>query len=194
VNDLGTDGPSPRQDHSLTWIGEAGRLLLYGGRSGTIYRGDVWAFDKKDGWTEVPAKHRARAGHTAFWDAAASRLLVVGGTPDGDLSSLDPATGQWTTLVSSPLLDSADGVAFFDPDSRHILVLSGTGGQPLLLRLGDGTAIATVPVLAPPPGIPGALAGFDPFGRQALLFGGPLPDGTLSSALHVLPEVCPILP
>ncbi len=84
------------------------------------------------------------------------------------------------------------GVALLDPDSGHVLFLSSAGAPALLAVLkGDGSVDLKGVDLAAPPGLPGAAAAFDPFGRQAVLFGGAGQAGRPGASIWAIPEVCP---
>ena len=200
IPSLPGQAPSPRRLHSMAWTGQPGTFILYGGRAQDADLGDVWRLEVASvasqlsaKWTKLGAEPRPRSGHSAVWDGQRGRMLVVGGSPAGDLSAFDPVEGTWASLVQHPLLVGSGGAAFLDSDSRHILWLPPQArGDALLLRLrDDGGATATEVPMDVPAVLPGALTGFDPFGRQAILFGGATADGGTSSASWVIPEVCP---
>ena len=183
------DGPSPRSDHTLVWTGDG--FLLHGGREGDKILGDVWSWSAADGWASITAPPMPRAGHSAFWDEAGARMLVVGGAPSGDLAAFDPVARKWTTLIQHDLLDMADSMAFLDPDARTLLLVSPAfAGAGVLLVPGPGApSIAAVAVSHPP--VRDGMHVFDPFGRRAVFFGGVVDGEGVTSAIWVLPERCP---
>jgi hypothetical protein len=188
-------GPGARAMHSLVWTGEPGRFLLHGGTDGTSTLGDVWSL-LLDGstvsWTKDPAPDRPRWGHAAVWDAPRKRMLVLGGEPDRSIAAFDPAAHEWTVLAGDPGIGATGASAFLDADASHVLLVPVSGGQALVATLRpDGGADVAPVALDAPPGLAGALAGFDPIGRSAMFFGGTLPDGGTSSAMWVVPTLCP---
>ena len=184
------DMAGPRSGHVMVAMGQ-GHFLLHGGeRSGPIL-GDAWkVLVEKDTaiWEKVPAKSHPLAGHAAVWDAKRHRMLVFGGTPSGGVSALDPDLGVWSTLASHPWLECTFGQAILDPVSDHVLFVCAKGALFATLRPDGGVDLKELPL---PPALPGVQAGFDPFGRQALFFGGVMPSGWPSGQLFVVPEVCP---
>jgi hypothetical protein len=180
--------PGPRHGHSLTWLGVAGQFVLYGGSNQGVVLGDVWRFDASEGWEHLPVVDRPSTGHVALLDETSGRMIVAG---NGALAAFDIQTLQWSVLAEHPGLAAGVGAAFLDRDSRHVLTVSRDGKDVLLFRLKPDSASVTVLEASVAGPVMGALHGFDPLGRQAILFGGL--DGTsgTTSALRVLPEVCP---
>ncbi|MBM4395951.1 MAG: hypothetical protein FJ087_09695 [Deltaproteobacteria bacterium] len=190
------DGPGPRSGHVMAWTGEPGRFLLHGGEVSGKTLGDAWrlATNKNAAtWEKVAAPPHPRRGHAAVWDAPRKRLLVLGGLPDGNLSVLYPDKPAWVVAGMHPLLESAGGVALLDRDSGHVLYLPPAGPRALgAVIKGDGSVDLKEIDVAPPPLFPGPAAAFDPFGRQAVLFGGTDPaGGGPAASTWTIPEVCP---
>mgnify|MGYP001156076316 FL=1 len=69
-------------------------MILFGGYAEGVYSDEVWLLDTAgvDGpaWARLVAGGPgppARAVHAAAWDSAAERLIVIGGTSGGELST-----------------------------------------------------------------------------------------------------------
>ncbi|HET7725971.1 MAG TPA: kelch repeat-containing protein [Candidatus Limnocylindrales bacterium] len=101
------DGPRPREDHTLTVVGD--RALLFGGRDGSRVFDDLWSLDlatrrweQLDPEGERPA---ARFGHEAVAVAGLGLVVYAGQagptTFFGDLWAFNPATGRWTELPAT---------------------------------------------------------------------------------------------
>jgi hypothetical protein len=84
-------GPTPRTGATLTFLGESGMALLFGGYDGEVgERADSWLLDYRDpeapSWVELAAMPdpelglpEPRAGHVAAWDPVAGSLVLHGG-------------------------------------------------------------------------------------------------------------------
>lgn len=102
--------PVARHGATLDFDRASGRCLLFGGRAfsptGPYDLDDLWAWDGRD-WTQIPQptlRPRARAGHSAAWDSARSRLVVFGGNNlfAGELADTWEYDGtRWTHVASS---------------------------------------------------------------------------------------------
>ena len=188
----GPAGPGPRAAHAMVFADASGLLILHGGRRGSEVLGDVWGWTPSGSWFPLDTIPAPRAGHRAFWDAATQRMIVVAGQPTGDLAAFDPLTRVWTPLLEHPMLQSSDGAAFFDAESRSLLYLPPDSETALAVVLPlQGPVTAGVQVVAPPAFRPDALFAYDPFARRAVLFGGLSGAAATVSALWSLPQVCP---
>jgi hypothetical protein len=84
-------GPTPRTGATLTFLGESGMALLFGGYDAEVgERADSWLLDYRDpaapAWVELAARPdpelgspEPRAGHVAAWDPVAGSLVLHGG-------------------------------------------------------------------------------------------------------------------
>lgn len=99
--------PLVRQDHSLVYDPIRGQLVLFSGRPSTIAPAvdDAWALDAT-GWTALPASGAPRASAGAAFDVANGRVLVYGGTSDGNQVSAESTVTAWDgtawSTVTSP--------------------------------------------------------------------------------------------
>ena len=116
--------PPPRLYSSMAYDPTTGRVLLFGGGSFlepvNKYLGDTWAWDGSD-WTQLSPAHspspRGRATLVSY--VAQSRVLLVGGGQESDLSDAWAWDGRDWTPIPSP--GSRDGAAAADVGSRVIL-------------------------------------------------------------------------
>ncbi|MGK0238290.1 MAG: N-acetylneuraminic acid mutarotase [Candidatus Pelagisphaera sp.] len=99
----GTNAPSARNGHSLTWTGDG--AILFGGENGGSFRDDGAIYDPvAASWTALSSADAptARSGHAAVWTG--DELLVIGGlTGTGataQSSAYDPASELWRGLES----------------------------------------------------------------------------------------------
>lgn len=181
-------GPPPRYGHSMVWAGD--RLLLYGGLNNDGFLGDIWSWTASAGWIRE-GDYALRFGHSAFWDTAGGRMLVAGGRPGADVSAWYPATGEWRVIQEGTILDSVDGLAWFDPDSRSLLYLSGTSDEALILRFWEDS-FESQPFSGLQTDLLSGFAVYDQFNRRGLLFGGVDPEtGTVASIIQMI-QACPM--
>ncbi len=87
-----------------------GRLIVFGGNTGTVGVDDLWAYDSAaDSWEGLKQSGKAppaRSGHAMAYDQAAHRLILFGGldnnsAPLGDTWAYDPVAGTWIELDPS---------------------------------------------------------------------------------------------
>ncbi len=192
VESLGDGAPGPRALHSL--IAAGGTLLMYGGRSGGEVLGDVWGWTEAASWFRIDALPLPRAGHAAFWDQATGRMLVVAGSPGGDVAAFDPLSRTWMSLAAHPGLLDEGGMAFFDADSRVVLYVPSTGQEAIEVVLPlQGEPRVSSRMLAAP--VVQAFSAYDPFSRRAVVFGGLAGSGGGAlSVLWSLGQQCPAGP
>src|SRR5262249_30278497 len=110
--------PSPRSGHSAIYDTPRDRLIVFGGNGGTALN-DVWALSLPSGggtpsWSQISpsgSPPSPRYGHTAVAFEVARSMLVfggsAGGSPLGDLWSLNLNTSAWSQIV--PNLDPQVG-------------------------------------------------------------------------------------
>ncbi|MGQ0607190.1 MAG: Kelch repeat-containing protein [Chloroflexota bacterium] len=123
---LEADGPSAREDHTLTLDATGEVAYLFGGRDGPTVLDDTWAFDLgAETWTQLApaAPPAARFGHEAVWVDDIG-LVVFGGqagpTFFNDLWAYDPAADAWTQLPADGALPTPryGSCAAIGPDGR----------------------------------------------------------------------------
>ncbi|HNT35845.1 MAG TPA: kelch repeat-containing protein, partial [bacterium] len=144
-NQIDTKGtlPAVRESHSAIYDPGSATMIVFGGRNGTTYFDDLWVFDFSSSSWALHANSgkgpTSRAGHSAVYDAAKSRMLVYGGyTSSGayldelwalDLTAVD---GEWKKL--SPSGKGYHAVAWhsavFDDNGTRMLLFGGTDGMP----------------------------------------------------------------
>jgi N-acetylneuraminic acid mutarotase len=117
-------------------------MVVFGGYGGSFpsgYLSDVWSYDPVGKrWTELAPngpRPPARARHSAVWDTAGQRLLILGGFAGGidylaDLWMYEPRTDAWTQLrPAGPKLPARSAhVAAWDPSHNQMIVYGGYGG------------------------------------------------------------------
>jgi hypothetical protein len=105
-----TVGPSPlgdRQEHTAVQDPVSGKVIFWGGRSGDgeppFASGAIYDPITK-AWALMADAPARRAGHTALWEPATSRMFVLFGEDGvwpghrGDGVSYDPSTDSWSWL------------------------------------------------------------------------------------------------
>ncbi len=124
----GGEAPARREDHTWVVDPDAGTAWLFGGRSGSTLRGDLWAYDlASDTWSRIAPigpSPAARFGHDATW--VPGRGLVIFGGQAGpttffdDVWQFDPQALRWTKLAASGAVPKAryGSCADIGPDGR----------------------------------------------------------------------------
>jgi hypothetical protein len=100
------DGPSAREDHTLTVDEMGDGAYLFGGRAGRRAFDDLWRYDLvADRWELLdPAGDRpeARFGHVAAWVEGLGLVIWSGQQSArvffGDIWAYDPDAGEWQQL------------------------------------------------------------------------------------------------
>lgn len=133
--------PQPRYYHTAIYDDAHQCMTVFGGSSqsqsgNNVPKNDVWSLTLSGTpkWTQLSSFPSARMGHSAIYDSANQRMIVVGGFPDGacDTWALDLAgTPVWSQLLpSSPLVSYVFGhSAIYDGEAQRMVVFGGvTGG------------------------------------------------------------------
>jgi hypothetical protein len=136
----GTNFPSPRYNHAMTYDSTRGVVVLFGGDDGTLcsdtweWNGSVWT-DVSPGGVEGTNFPTARRSHAMVYDSALDIVVLFGGD-DGSYCS---DTWEWNGTTWTDV--SPGGVAGTDfPLARHShAVAYDSGGGALLLFGGTGT-------------------------------------------------------
>lgn len=195
--------PDPRQDAVAVYDSQRGRVVIFGGfRRGETYdesylESDLhwlpvagaaeWRGPGYGGAGPLPA---ARSAHTAVYDPRGDRMIVFGGSVEGDLTwrlqgNLLAATFSGNDGVSWSALDvhgdqppnSYFANSIYDPDGERMIIYGGT------LQPGDGDvwslSLSGVPRWTRwhpagdgPGGRRAAGVAYDPRGHRMLVFGG----------------------
>jgi len=123
--------PAPRQNHAAAYDPARGRLVMFGGMSGSTVFGDTWEFDGVFWRQAVPAvSPPARNAHVMAFDYGRSRVLLFGGSPDAVLTQSLNDTWEWdgvTWTRSAPATSPAPrlGLAMTFDFARGRVVLWG---------------------------------------------------------------------
>jgi hypothetical protein len=122
--------PPPRLYSNMAYDPTTGRVLLFGGHSipdtPNHYLGDTWGWDGSD-WTQLSPAHipPPRQSPALVTYAARSRVLMVGGAEEGELSDAWAWDGHDWTPIPSP--GPREGAASADVGSK-IILFGGTLG------------------------------------------------------------------
>jgi N-acetylneuraminic acid mutarotase len=117
-------------------------MLVFGGYGGGFpggYLNDVWSYDPAvNGWTQLAIDQPsppARARHSAVWDAARQRMLVLGGFAGGidylaDLWAYEPRQDSWSRLgPGGPQMGARSAhAAVWDTARSQMILWGGYGG------------------------------------------------------------------
>lgn len=138
--------PDWRRNHSVVYDPANNRLLVFGGWNGRRFFNDLWALDltpSAEKWSRLDAEGvqpRARAFHTAIYDASAGRMIVFGGRGLGrelaDVWALDLTPGNETWIELAPSGASPPAryahTAVYDVENTRMVVFGGVAsGRPL---------------------------------------------------------------
>lgn len=133
---LSTSGPSARYGAAFAFDAVTGRYALFGGSPGnaTGALGDTWLLAADTGvWAAQPGAPAppGRAAAAMVFDAAAQRLVLVGGTGVTSLNlddtwELNTATGAWSAIPTLAAPASTTGAVLgFDPQAQSVVIATG---------------------------------------------------------------------
>jgi uncharacterized protein (TIGR03437 family) len=197
-------GPPPaRAAHSAVLDAATNQMLVFGGGGGTSVLNDLWSLATPGSaqWTPVIAAGGTppgRAGHSAVYDAANSRMTIFGGelglgSPCANdvwvLSNANRVNGTptWTQLNPSgtPPAPRVFHTAVYDPASNRMIVFGGdncaTAGTPFsndVWVLSNANGLGGTPAwtqLSPagaPPARDDVSAVYDAGSNRMIVFGG----------------------
>jgi hypothetical protein len=146
--------PVGRLEHTAVYDLNTNRMTIFGGATLAFNScpaaclSDVWVLSNADGlggtpnWTQLSPGPgpRARAGHSAVYDAASNQMILFGGNPNGgfcfgtvnDLWILTHANGlggtpTWTQLspTGGPPIPRDLHSAVYDPATNRMIVFGG---------------------------------------------------------------------
>ncbi len=200
---IATTGPTPPGRYFASGIYDPirDRVIVFGGYSSSSNRNDVWALSLSGDpqWTQiVPAgtPPAPRWGHVAAYDPVRDRMIVVGGSLDGENTndawalSLD-GTPAWTLLTptGTPPTERRQSAAAYDPVGDRLIIIGGNDGalrnDVWALALSGSPAWSALSPNGPPPsGRRGHTATYDPDAEEILVFGGF--DGAYRADLRAL--------
>jgi len=132
--------PSAREGQTMTYDAVSGKVVLFGGYSGTEYYNDTWAYDPQaDAWQELtPAGDLppARTQQCMVYDSAGAQTLLYGGWDDTnnltDIWAYDLVADAWHQVeqqgdIPEPRFAAA---AAYEPVSGKMYVFGGFPGDP----------------------------------------------------------------
>ncbi len=130
--DTGGNPPAARALHSVVYLPDTGRLLMFGGYNGSVYLGDTWAYDiDADSWTNLGPSGsvpEARDGHSLVYDSSNQKVYLFGGWNGAkefdDTWVYDPGANTWTELRpggSIPAARDSQAMAFEAKTGKVIL-------------------------------------------------------------------------
>jgi N-acetylneuraminic acid mutarotase len=133
--DTGGNPPAARALHSVVYLPDTGRLLMFGGYNGSVYLGDTWAYDiVADSWTNLGPSGsvpEARDGHSLVYDSSNKKVYLFGGWNGArefnDTWVYDPAANTWTELRPAGAVPAArDSQAMvFEPKTGKVFLFGG---------------------------------------------------------------------
>lgn len=190
------DHPPARERHAAVALGSHATMLIMGGARNPQGNElpeepiDVWAFDHA--WHRIfalSAQPNQRAGHTAIYDPARSRVIVYGGDSSwiargtplrggyGDTWGWSMADSSWTLLSTSGPVRTEHS-AVYDAVRDRMLVYGGIdangtySNEVWSLSLGDLTWSRLDANGAPPTGRALHTAIYDPVHDRMVVYGG----------------------
>lgn len=126
-----------RRYHSLTWDGDLGRVVMFGGWLAQSPLADMWEWDGTT-WTErkQATAPSPRANHAVAWDSARHRLVLFGGgtfvregpdggaamIPTGDTWEYDGVSWLERTPITAPSARWGHEMAYDTARQRVVLV------------------------------------------------------------------------
>ncbi len=121
----GTNAPSPRCAHALTYDSGRSATILFGGVYGWPPLGDTWEWDAS-GWTlRATTGPRARYDHAMTYESARGVSVLFGGTSGANESDTWEWNGQTWTLRDATGPNARYSPAFGYDSARRVAVLFG---------------------------------------------------------------------
>jgi hypothetical protein len=115
-------GPSPRENHAMTYDAGVARVVLHGGGGG----GETWEWDGET-WTQADSEigPGARYGHKMAYDEVRKRVVLFGGPPVAEdvTANRDTWERNGTTWAR---------VADIGPERRHFHAMAYDGKRVIL--------------------------------------------------------------
>jgi hypothetical protein len=138
--------PSPRENHTAIYDPAGEHMIVFGGQNFSGGMNDLWSLSLSSPptWAPIAADGpppSPRATHTALYDPIRARMIVHGGTPAGDVWTLDlssPGTATWEPFDAEGVPPSGreEHTAIYDAAADR-LVACGGWSQGLFLWLGS---------------------------------------------------------
>lgn len=145
----GGDSPPGRQLHSMTYVPNTGKLLVFGGLrldlagNKAIEYDDLWSYDLiRDQWDQVPTEEphpSARYGAAMIHEPTTGQVVLFGGYsmlgPDPntfydrvftDTWMYDATNNRWRECEPEGTIPDAPGVVTYDSDSNRVVMVSSS--------------------------------------------------------------------
>jgi N-acetylneuraminic acid mutarotase len=183
--------PSARMGASAVYDPQDKKMILFGGKDGTVYLNDLWVFDfATNTWSQLntisSTLPEPRAYHTAAFDPTNHRMLVWSGQVAGGFLSdvsvwaLNLSSSNWISwqkLSSTSNIPQRFGsVAVYVPYGNRIIIFGGYGSTGQLSDTYQLDNVTYVWRLMLSNYVPHARsfhsATYDPFYRRVIIFGG----------------------
>ncbi|HOW51115.1 MAG TPA: kelch repeat-containing protein [bacterium] len=183
--------PAARSDHNMVYDASRGKVVLFGGTSGSITYGDLWEWDGTAGtWTDrTPTTSpslwpTARSYHAMTYDPVRDRVLLFGGD-DGslrqDIWEWNGETGAWADRTPAEHKPTARYVAAgamtYDTVRGKAVMFGGYDGGAFRQDIWEwngatGTWADRTPTGKKPQISTDHAMAFDTIGGSIMLFGG----------------------
>ncbi len=125
--------PSARAGAALGYGTAAGRVVLFGGASGSGYDADTWLYDpSSDTWTaQSPATSPSARGYAASATDATEMVLFGGASAGGDLSDTWAYRGgDWVAQAPTTSPSAREGAALvYDATASKLALFGGRDGS-----------------------------------------------------------------
>lgn len=138
-------GPSPRQNHTMCFRSDTGRLVLYGGTSGN----ETWEWDGST-WSLRASGFPPHVGtaNLAYDEVRRRSVLTTFGLAGVEMWEWDGANWFSTNPPTRPSIPPQSALAAFDPVRERVVVLEAGHTNPAPSHEWDGTTWRSFP-LAP---------------------------------------------
>jgi hypothetical protein len=178
--------PGARYDHTAVWDAPHGRMIVFGGTTGTTRLNDTWALDLATlAWTNLTttgAPPSPRSNHAATI-AGGVTMIVYGGTNGattfGDLFALNTNTLAWSALPSGGTAPEArQGASMTPGGANSVAIFGGAGattpflGDTWIYDLSSSTWTPIVSTDATPQPRSDQATAFDRIRNDMVIFGG----------------------
>jgi hypothetical protein len=178
--------PPARAHHAMSYDSARGKVVLFGGDTGTSTLDDTWEWDGASGtWTKrTPsgASPPARARHAMTFDSARAKVVLFAGDTGSsilqDAWEWEGASGTWTERTpagASPPARSSHAMAY-DSARGKVVLFGGDTGAPVQDTWAwdgaSGTWTDRTPTGASPPARHSHAMAYDSARGRVVLFGG----------------------
>lgn len=181
--------PAPRTGATAVYDPVGKRMLLFGGRDGTVYFNDVWAFDFNSRmWSPVGTtgslQPSPRSNHIAIYDSARQRMIVWSGQTTGGVFAdarvweLDLFSLTWRVLApAGAVLPRYGSASIYNPHGDRLVIFGGFSNigqsdETFSFDLIARTWIRLIPFTFTPRPRSMHSAAYDPVNNRMIIYGG----------------------